>query len=633
MSVPSFPVLRALFECGVVSPLDWHFATAAARLAGESREVVVLAAALASRQVLHGHVCLDLRLATGGPLTDESGEPVAGFVWPALAPWCDALRSSALVESPARGSCLAPLLLDDAGRLYLRRYWTYQCRIAEAIRARAAEAAPELDGETLAEGLTRLFPSDPDAPPEPDWQKLAAFAAVSRRFCVISGGPGTGKTHTVVKILALLVEQAVRARRRPPRLMLLAPTGKAAARLKEAVARAKRDLPCAPEVVAAIPEQASTIHRALGAEPGSATRFRHDADAPLVADVVLVDEASMIDLALMAHLVVALPAHARLILLGDQDQLASVEAGAVLGDICNAGGDRAYSRAFIERAAAGAGVRLPVAPGAPAQTGIWDCIVQLTRSYRYGPRSGVAQLARAVNAGDAGGARDLLAAGADDVSSAMLGRDGEIDGPLAAAVSKGFAPSLKAARPETRLRALEGFRVLCAHRAGPFGVASLNHQIERLFADAGWIARGETNYIGRPVLVTRNDYQLELFNGDVGVIVADPAPERRHGSAVLAYFEGSDGRPRYLSPSRLPPHETVFAMTIHKSQGSEFDEVAIVLPDHASPVLSRELLYTAISRARRRVTLYGTPAVIEHAVTHRIERASGLRDALWERRQ
>jgi exodeoxyribonuclease V alpha subunit len=617
--------IDALRSAGVLSPLDEHFARAMARIGGDAREEVMLAAAMASRQVGNGHVCLDLpRLAEMEVLYNDAGEPVATHPWPPLDQWCEVLRSSPLVGD---GNAVTPFVLDDAGRLYLRRYWEHEAGLARALSDRSVQADASLDGAWLRATLDRLFPDSLARPAsELDWQRMAALLALQRRFCAISGGPGTGKTYTVVKILALLIEHAMHAGARLPQVTLVAPTGKAAARLSESIRKAKSTLPCSDAVRDRIPEGAATIHRCLGSIGGSATEFRHHARNPLVTDVVLVDEASMVDVALMSRLVAAVPPHARLILLGDQDQLASVEAGAVLGDICNTGAPRSYSQALIEQVARLTGDQLPRSAGAPQATGIWDCIVQLTHSYRYGPQSGIGTLARAIKSGDAGAALEILGfSDYRDVAHVQPEEDEELSAPLRTAALHGFGAYLRTREPLERLRALEQFRVLCAHRRGPMGVERVNGQIEAALADAGLIRPDGPAYEGRPVLVTRNDYQIGLFNGDVGIIVDDP--ERAAGK--LALFLGAGESVRRLSPTRLPPHETVFAMSVHKSQGSEFDEVAVLLPGRISPVLTRELLYTAVARARQKVTVYGSREMVEHAITHRIERGSGLRDRLW----
>lgn len=643
------PTVDSLHRLGFLSPLDAHFARVIGRLGGDERPEVLLAAALASRQVNNGHVCLHLpELVKHAELIDDAGDPVA-VTWPTVAEWLDVLRSSALVRA---GDVRTPLVLDDAGRLYLRRYWDHQEQLAAAIHARATQTPP-VDGRWLKHSLERLFPADPASAHtgEPDWQRIAAAVAAQRRFCVISGGPGTGKTYTVVKILALLVEQALHTHGRILRVTLVAPTGKAAARLSESIQRAKQGLACSEEVRHAIPEEAATIHRCLGALRNNSTEFRHNRNNPLITDLVLVDEASMVDLALMNRLVAAVPLTAPLILLGDKDQLASVEAGAVLGDICNTGAPRSYSREFVHTVGELTGDRLPLGADAPHSTGIWDCMVQLTHSYRYSPQSGIGALARAINAGDSAAALAILAADTcPDVVLIEPPKDGSINATLQAAVVQGFAPYLRQSNPSEQLRALERFRVLCAHRRGPAGVELANQQIEEILTEAGLIHVTGPYYTGRPIMVTRNDYQLNLFNGDVGIIV-DPDSElaaaRLETAAALssanegdpsaapppqraALFLGPQGTPRWISVSRLPPHETVYAMSVHKSQGSEFDEVAVLLPPRLSPVLSRELLYTAVTRARQQVAIYAQREVLADTIARRIERLSGLRERLWD---
>lgn len=609
--------LGALVASGLLDTLDVHFAASLARLAGEQDARVVLAAALASRQVQAGHVCLDLRRLCDGELSFEADELPPGFRWPALDAWLVALRDSALL-GPEDGD--TPLYLDRSARLYLRRYVEYERVVAQSLRSRAALRPAPIDARRLRAGLARLFggassagqaqlPLFAEQPAsetdrEPDLQRDAAERAVLRNLCVISGGPGTGKTSTVVKILALLAEQALSRGRPAPRTHLLAPTGKAAARLSEAIQRAKAELPISNEVRRAIADQASTIHRALGVIPGS-QRFAHDREAPLATDVVVVDEASMVDLALMARLLDAVPIRARTILLGDKNQLASVEAGAVLGDICGTGAKD---------------------PGPGGDAPLTGCVVHLTRSYRYGARSGIQQLAAAINGADVSRVLALLDdPGLPDVRRVDPAEDGAAHEALLAASLANFEAFFAAGHPSLKLDALGRYRVLCAHRRGPHGQLAINAAIEAAARHRGAIpARGE-RYPGRPILITQNDAQAKLFNGDVGVLVADP--ERSGG--VNACFRAADDQLRVLGAARLPAHESVYAMSVHKSQGSEFDRVAIVLPAEPSPVLTRELLYTAVTRARENVTIYASAELIGLAVGRAVQRASGLRARLW----
>jgi exodeoxyribonuclease V alpha subunit len=613
------PALEELRGCGFLSSLDLHFAHALERLSGERRPEVLLAAALVSRQVAERHVCLDLDRPPS--LVDEEGRPLVDRAWPDAPVWLARLRSSDLVDqgaaSPAREP--RPLVLDGRHRLYLRRYWDHQRQLASEVLHRAREARSDVDLAVLQEGLGRLF--DSPAGRAPDWQRVAALTAVVRSFCVISGGPGTGKTFTVAKILALIAEQALAARGALPRVALLAPTGKAARRLSEALRRAAPGLRTSAAARQAIPLTASTIHRELGMAAGVTVRSRRDEDHPLDADVVVVDEASMVDLVLMSRLVRAVPPRARLVLLGDKDQLASVEAGAVLGDICDGVGTYSYSVPWSEQVRRLSGDSLPVLPTAPRESGLRDSIVELTHSHRYEGESGIGRVARAINAGRSDQALDAIVESETGVSLVEPAPDQEIVPRVGAWIARRLGGCLREPDAAGRLTALERFRVLCAHRRGRFGVEALNGLVERSLIEEGVLPEGGVS--GRLVLVTRNDHALRLYNGDVGLMT------ERDG-ATLAFFLGEDGTARWLSPSRLPAHEMAFAMTVHKSQGSEFDDVVVLLPEAASPVLTRELLYTAVTRARRSVVLHGSREVFRQAVERRSERASGLRDLLWE---
>ena len=628
-----------LLECEMFSELDRHFGRFMGRLSGALNPEVMLAAALTSRSQGLGNICLDLRTMAGTSFPDDDSVAGPRIELPSLDAWVAALRRSPVVGRPTE---FRPLVLDPSNRLYLHRYWQYESELAAAILDRAGQDVEGIDEARLAAGLERLFPPDSGAN-ETDWQRVAVRTAVRKKFCAISGGPGTGKTRTVVALLMLLLDQAGK---QPLRIALAAPTGKAAARLQEALKKWKTALPCDDAIPARLPEEAFTLHRLLGGSPDSA-QFRYNARNPLPFDVVVVDEASMVDLAMMAKLFAATPPSARLVLVGDKDQLASVEAGAVMGEICAEGechtatagrGERpspttASSESLRASVASNAGRDSDVAApedGRIPSPSLAGCIVELRRNYRFGANNGILALSRAINEGDAERALSLLQARSDNrqayegISAGALPSPPKLKERLYSPVIEGFGKMLQEREPSAALAALNRFRLLCALRRGPFGVETLNRVVEDILSEAGLISPRQRWYPGRPVLVTRNDYSLRLYNGDVGIILSDAAT-----GEPRAWFPGANNVPRSVPPVRLPEHETVFAMTVHKSQGSEFEEVLLLLPDRESPLLTRELLYTGVTRASRRMELWLTETVFRVAVSRQVERASGLREALW----
>lgn len=596
-----------------LSMLDRHFASFICSESDGAPPSLKRVVSLASNAVGNGNICLNLADIAGRDIRIDGEE----FTVPAFEALRDSLLKTAVVGSPGD---YRPLVLDGEGRLYLYRYWKYERDLARAILAKAATPCSVTNTALLRAGLGRLFPGTTGE--ETDWQMVAALAAVRKSFCVISGGPGTGKTSTVVKILALLLEQA---EGEPFRIALAAPTGKAAARLKESVSRMKAQLDCAADVKEQIPSEVSTIHRLLGPIAGS-VRFRFCAENPLPYDAVIVDEASMVALPLMAKLALALKQRARLILLGDRDQLASVEAGAVLGDIC--GGDRQVqvSPEFAAFLATPAGAGIPAALIGEPVPPLSDTLVILKKNYRFRAGSGIGAVGEAVNAGKGTEAIAMLKS---DVFSGIIWHG--VPNPdclkkaLADAVVSGYGAYLAAGTAAEALARFDAFRILCALRQGPYGVAGINALVEEILAGKGMIDPRNRWYRGRPVLITVNDYNLKLFNGDVGIVFPDPEAEGNPG----VWFPADDGGIRKVSPLRLPAHETVFAMTIHKSQGSEFDRVLMLLPGHDSPVLTRELIYTGITRAKQEVAIWGDEEVLVTAVSRKISRKSGLREALW----
>jgi len=615
--------IDSLYTSGILSELDIHFAGFIRRLA-ETRDIGLwLAAALVSRYTRQGHICLALASLGGKPLLEgeNGGTPV---FFPELSKWLKSLTRSSVVGRPGE---YKPLILDDRSRLYLHRYWDYQEKLARAIRLRVVEDVKNIDMTLLKEGLDRLFGPDCIAssvgPPEDiDWQKVAAFTSVIKRFCVISGGPGTGKTATVAKILALVLEQA---NSQDTRIAIAAPTGKAAARLEEAIKRGKAHLNCSYGIKEKIPEKASTIHRLLGTIPGS-PYFRYNAGNPLPVDLLVVDEASMVDMALMSKLIEALPAQARMVLLGDKDQLASVEAGAVLGDICDTGHAPSFSRRFCSSLKKVAGYKIASRGKEEQVPGIRDCIVQLEKSFRFGSESGINAVSHVINEGDADFAARILMEGKhEDIQWRDLPQPNALPGAIRGTMTKGFGDYLRASDVSEVFQRFDRFRILCAVRRGPYGVAALNKMAEQILKAEDLIEPDREWYAGRPILITRNDYNLKLFNGDVGIVLPEPGANNE----LRAFFMAADGTVRKFHPVRLPEHETVYAMTVHTSQGSEFDNVLLILPDKDFPVLTRELIYTAITRARESVDILAVESIFRTAVSRRIDRTSGLRDALW----
>ncbi|MDA8092804.1 MAG: exodeoxyribonuclease V subunit alpha [Betaproteobacteria bacterium] len=593
---------------GELSALDLAFAAYLHRLDPLAGDGVLAAGCLAAHWVAQGHVCIDLEAFAGKRLW-ESAECV-GLELPALDRWEEALRASRVVGQPGE---YAPLILDSAHRLYLARYWRYERNLADQLRDKASVPVPGVSLARLRDVLDRLFGNNAQLP---DGQKIAAAVAVLKGLCIISGGPGTGKTSTVLRILAALQMQAAA----PLHIALAAPTGKAAMRLAQAIRAAKQRLELDPGILALIPEHASTLHRLLGTRPDGVT-FRHDHANPLPVDVLVVDEASMIDLALMAKTLDALPKRARLILLGDKDQLASVEAGAVFGDLCEGGG--LGGGAFRESLRQATGC-VPT-EGLQGESALAECVAMLQKSYRFTGESGIGNLARLANLGDVSGALDLLRGQRCPDLGWHEGTYEAVVGDLEQSLSQGYAGYFAAVRaralPQEVFARFNAFRVLCAHRRGRTGAEGINRLVEERVLGAPRLGQEGLWYPGRPIMIARNDYGLGLFNGDIGIAL--PTEQ-----GLRVFFETVEGPLRSFPPVRLPEHATAYAMTVHKSQGSEFDEVALVLPADSSRVLTRELVYTGITRARRRVDIWGPEATFVAGLAQRTTRASGLRDRL-----
>lgn len=663
-------LMFAWAEQGWIRDLDVALAHRLSSLAPDGDAACLLAAVMVSHQAGQGHLLLDLERARRQPREmiavnlDQAAPGKASPIPPEALlsriaeSWESRLRDwSAVGESESDGN--EPLVLNNH-RLYLRRYWRHEARVSQALDARFAASAAVCAG-TLRTVLDRLFPPADARAELARWQKLACALGARSAFTVITGGPGTGKTTTVIRLLALLQLLAMEDGKKPLRIRLAAPTGKAAARLNEAISAqigqlVALDLPQPDQLRDSIPCDVTTLHRLLGSRPDT-RHFNYHRFHPLPLDMVVVDEASMIDIEMMSALLEALPPHARLVLLGDKDQLASVEAGAVLGSLCARAEASHYRPELADWLQAATG--WAVEPERQDSEGrpLDQAVAMLRHSFRFDDRSGIGELARAVNAGNSARAMAVLAderfadvkrlplADSDLrglAALALYGREGDPSAGysdylgLIRGTASAVRPALQDAREDWDRWALSvlkmhaDFQLLTPLRSGNYGVAALNARIERALEQEGLIAKAGSDshwYEGRPVLVTGNDYGLGLMNGDVGIALQAPvafgAPAR--GVTLRVAFSSGDGGLRWVLPSRLQRIETVFAMTVHKSQGSEFAHTALVMPASLSPVLTRELVYTAVTRAKSHFTLLcASNEVVAQAVERRVARQSQL---------
>ncbi|MDQ4425229.1 exodeoxyribonuclease V subunit alpha [Thalassolituus sp.] len=589
----------------LIRPIDYQLARQAVQweaghgvTSAQEQQALMLTACAVSYVLGRGQVCLEL-----------SAWPKALALPAEQIPTTEQLkRCKTVAVASSETDDVSALLVVEGERVYLNRYFRYEQSVLQQIRQRVS-AEGVAASKALATTLRKLFPA-PEA--DIDWQAIAAATACVQPLCVITGGPGTGKTTTVTRLLSALLSENPDLR-----IALAAPTGKAAARMTESIrqARERGGLPHAD----GIPSISFTLHRLLGWSPRG---FRYHSERYLPYDCIVVDEASMIDLPMMAHVLSALAPETRLILLGDRDQLASVEAGSVLADLCDAGTEHGITEAFAARLGALTGYDMS-AVIEPECSIMQNAMVQLRKSHRFGEHSGIGALARAVNDGDMQQADAVLDDNAfPDAQRLPLDADDwqshVIDGyqQYCSLVKEGGSP-------EWILEAFDQFQVLVALRSGPVGVEETNRRIERLLNRAGLLAdTSQLWYPGRAIMITRNDYDVGLYNGDIGIML-------RHEGLERVVFRDAEGGLRFLSPGRLPNHETAFAMTVHKSQGSEFSAVMLLLPEKWQQVITRELVYTAITRAKKQFWCRVGNACWQQALNSRTERASGLRDALW----
>ncbi|MGG4608917.1 exodeoxyribonuclease V subunit alpha [Providencia sp. Me31A] len=598
----------------VFTPLDVQFAYS---IASDENPILLMVAALLSAETMTGHVCLALSDIKIEKLFAGRHPDLATEFWQKTKATDEQTIYQAILKEDAVSlnteNKASPLILSG-DYLYFQRMWQYEQYVAHFF-SDASISSPNV--HQIKAVLDSLFPISTEI----DWQKIAAAVAVTSKVSVISGGPGTGKTTTVARILAAIIKLENQQDHKI-RIELAAPTGKAAARLTESLGEAMKNMPLTEVEREVLPNQAKTLHRLLGAQPES-QQFRYHRDNRLSLDVLIVDEASMVDLPMMGKLLESLPENARLIFLGDKDQLASVEAGAVLGDICQFA-DNGYSPERARELSDLTGYSLTDYTSLTGPV-IRNSLCLLRKSYRFSADSGIGQLAFAVNEGDATKVQKILnqerfdvhnyvQETADDYAKILLDACENYKDYLLAVKSK--------ETPERILQKFNHYRLLAALRDGPFGVVGLNDKLEKLLHRQGLINRPynllNKHYAGRPIMINRNDSPLGLFNGDIGIILPDEE------NALRAYFQFPDGTIRGVQPNRLPSHETAYVMTVHKSQGSEFAHTALVLPQVYSPVITRELVYTAITRAKKELSLYGSLKVLRRAIETPTKRRSGL---------
>ena len=605
------------------SPLSRHFADFMIRLHGTYCPELYLAAFLVTDATLNGHICLNLRAL------EKQVFHIDGFSAlpsPPTDSWSEILKCSPVVGTPGD---FKPLILDDADRLYTYRYWHYEKSVAERVIKMAGRRNPSLASirpESCVDLLLRLFPEVIRQKGLPPGQVIAALIALTRDFCLISGSPGTGKTTAVARILAFILELTNKT---DVGIALSAPTAKAAIRLQEAISRAKQTLPCAEHIKSQIPEQAATIHRLLKSTADGA-RYHYGQNNPLPYDIVVVDEASMIDLPLMYHLLEAMPSAAKLIFLGDPHQLSSVEAGAVLGDICRTVDTHRFSPELADLIRAYTGCEFTMS-AATNTSPLRDCLVELKTNYRVDEDSPLGQLKQAVIGGHIETIFGLLESGIESIRWIEATNNAALKKVIATEIGPYLSQYLKMITDQYDIKEIFSFfdtnRLLCAVRSGLYGTIHLNRLMENLLKERSGTFRTEgINYPGKAIMISRNDYGRQLFNGDLGLMLPDTDRKGR----LSVFFRDGAAKLHRISPHVLPEHEPAFATTVHKSQGSEYDRVFLFLPEADSPVLNRELLYTGVTRARRSLAVCARREILAAALSRKVNRYSALTEKIWQ---
>jgi len=601
-------ILNKLLENRQITEMNIRFAEFIAGLCKNKDSTFFFLMVLISSWTEKGHICLDLN-----NLSDEDIRSIidtAGITLPHIEKIKAILNSSSCIGRPGE---TAPLILDE-NRLYFERFYSSEKELINRINLRIKKNIKfsEKTEKEIAGVLKGLFP----VTNEIDWQAVAALTSLLKYFTVISGGPGTGKTTTVIKILILLIELnskgLLHSPDKPLNIVLCAPTGKAAARLIEAIENSKKKINYSEEILALVPDEGYTIHRLLN-------NLSDKNNTP--PDVIIIDEASMVDLSILARLFSSIPDLTRVILLGDKDQLASVEAGAVLGDICTGISEYKYSEAFYRNI--GKFLKINIKAENNNQPDIRDSIVLLNKNYRF--KGNLYSLSIAVNSGDTAKAFNILKSSNSEISWIDPEKNTMYRTILQKNLLGLYLEYIKETDIEKAFNIFDSFRVLCALRRGPFGVVTTNNWIEQILKNQGLINPYRRFYNNRPVLITKNDYNTGLLNGDIGIIRKDKKAEDN----LYAFFKDGSGSFKKISPYKLPEHETVYSMTVHKSQGSEFEKVILILPDKPGPIITRELIYTGITRTKSDIQIISRESVLKYGISNFIKRTSGIYRALW----
>ncbi len=599
-------------------PIDLWFGQKITELDAREETVILITAAFISRLSRQGDVCLNLNAYTGKTdiLYKEDDACASSFVFPEIKKWLQILNTRPCVGEPEE---YKPLILNK-NRVYMYKFWVWEKKIAKYIKSKSGEPFEQCDINAAKQIFNRIFDIDN---PKTYPIILAGVSALLKKLTVIIGGPGTGKTTAAANILAMLINiETAKNSDKNMKIAFAAPTGKAAARLKEAMAKVKTDINYDKKILSLIPETSYTIHRLL--KPTfDFSAYRHNKTNPLDFDIIVIDEASMIDIKLMTALIEAIDKDTKVIILGDKNQLASVEPGAVLADICGDNKAESFSKNFISLVQQITGINQNSLKNLQIKDNSFDNIIEFKTDFRFDKESGIKKLSDLINDQKAKEAFDYLKKGSKkDIKFITVKKPADLHYELQKAVLTYYKDYLTSENLEDCIRLFNQFKILCAVKKGYYGINTLNMAIEKMLEAKKLISLKTKWYHKKPLLITKNDYQTNLFNGDTAIVF------NTDQNIPYAVLSDSNGKIRQIACSMLAHYQTAYAITVHKSQGSEFDNVILVLPDAKYPVLTKELIYTAVTRAKKKVTILGTEEIFLYCVQRKAERASGLKEEL-----